>query len=93
MLRRAVIATTLAVAAALPAAAPAYPPITCGRISVKGHSYVVRTHGPNCGFAIKWARNFIAHHRAPKGYKCRGYGAAAPANCIHSKQKYFSATK
>ena len=93
MLRRAVTLASLTLAAALPAAAPAYPPITCGRTTVKGHTYVVRTHGPTCGFAIKWVRNFIAHHRAPKGYKCRAYGPAAPASCIHSKQKYFSATK
>jgi len=95
MLRRAALCSSLAVAVLLPAAAPAYPPITCGRTTVGGHAYVVRTHGPKCGFAIKWSRSYIAHHRAPTGFTCRAYGSGVPADCIRKGRKnmYFLATK
>ena len=91
----ALLLAVLAVAAvALPAAAPAYPPITCGRTTVAGHAYVVRSHGPTCGFALRWARSFIGHHGGPKGYRCRAYGKSVPADCVsrRSKYSYFLAT-
>jgi hypothetical protein len=84
-----------AAAAAAPSAAPAYPPITCGRMTVSARTLIVRTHGPTCGFALRWTRSFIAHHSAPKGYRCRAYGAAVPADClnrVHTK-RYFLATQ
>ena len=94
-MRRTLIAAALVLAAALPAAAPAYPPITCGRTTVKGQSYIVRTHGPSCSKAISWARTFITRHRAPTGYTCKAYGAAVPAQCVRKghKNTYFGATK
>lgn len=79
----------LALALVAPAAAPAYPPITCGRTTVKGHVMIVRTHGPSCSFAVRWVRAFVAHHAHPRGYRCRAYGAALPADCIASKRRYF----
>ena len=95
MLRRTVIAASLALVALLPAVAPAYPPITCGRTTVNHKTYIVRSHGPSCSNAIKWARTFIKSHRSPKGFTCRAYGAAVPAQCVRKGRKntYFSATK
>ena len=95
MLRRTVITGSLVLAVLLPAAAPAYPPVTCGRITVKGTSYVVRSHGPACGKAISWSRTFITRHRAPTGFRCRSYGASVPVSCVRKGKKntYFSATK
>jgi hypothetical protein len=95
MARRAIVALVLAAAAAVPAAAPAYPPITCGRISVSGVHYVVRTHGPKCAKAIGWSRTFIVKHRSPDGFRCRDYGDSAPAVCVRigKKNTYFNATK
>lgn len=95
MPRRLLVALPLAAAVLLPAAAPAYPPITCGRTTVRGHTYVVRTHGPTCSFAIKWSRSYIARHRGPAGFSCRAYGASVPADCIRKGKKnaYFLATK
>lgn len=96
MTRRAlVVGVLLAAALALPAAVPAYPPITCGRTTIHGTVYVVRTHGPKCGFATKWVRTFAIHQRSPKGFRCRAYGAAVPANCINRKHRtsYFQATE
>jgi hypothetical protein len=95
MLRRLPAVALLALVLGLPAAAPAYPPITCGRTTVAGHAYVVRTHGPNCSKAIPWARAFIARHRSPRGFRCRAYGASVPAQCVRTGRKntYFFATK
>lgn len=89
---------TAALAAAallLPAAAPAYPPITCGRTTVKSTAYVVRTHGPTCTKAIGWARTFMLKKRSPTGYRCKAYGADAPAVCIRKghRNTYLNATK
>lgn len=95
MLRRLPAAALLAVGLGLPAAAPAYPPITCGRTTVAHHAYVVRSHGPACDKAIRWVRTFVVHHRSPKGYRCRAYGAAVPAQCLRKGHRtiYFLATK
>jgi hypothetical protein len=92
---RATLAILLLAAVALPAAAPAYPPITCGRTTVSGKAYVVRTHGPSCAKAIPWVRRFILHHRSPTGFRCRAYGASVPAQCVRKghKNTYFFATK
>jgi hypothetical protein len=94
-LRRSLIAAALALVVLLPTAAPAYPPITCGRTTVGGKTYIVRSHGPKCADAIRWSRRFIARHKAPKGFTCRAYGAAVPASCVRKGKKntYFSATK
>jgi len=91
ILRSILLAAIAAVALAFAAAAPAYPPITCGQISVSGKRLVVRTHGPNCGFAERWVKEFIAHHTKPKGFTCRSYGKYVPADCKASKNRYFLA--
>jgi hypothetical protein len=89
-----IVAVVLAGLAA-PAAAPAYPPITCGRTTVAGAAYIVRTHGPTCGKAIAWSRAFMLHRRAPKGFKCRAYGSDVPVHCTRTGRKntYFFATR
>jgi hypothetical protein len=81
------LGTVLAAAAA----APAYPPITCGRESVRGKAYVVHTHGPNCSYATHWVREFLVHRRGPSGWKCRGYGAQVPVDCQAGRKRYFFA--
>jgi len=94
MRRRLALAAVLG-AVLLPAAAPAYPPTTCGRTSVSGHAYIVRTHGPTCAFATKWVRQFMLHRKAPAHFSCKAYGAAVPAHCIRTGRKntWFNATK
>jgi hypothetical protein len=83
----------LAVAAlALPA--EAYPPITCGRMTVKATTLIIRTHGPTCTFAKRGAKDFILRKRSPKGWTCKAYGAALPAQCHHrrhTRSLYFTA--
>jgi hypothetical protein len=64
---------------AIPAAA--YPPHTCGRVTRNGKAYVVRTHGPTCGTAIRGVRTFLAHRRSISGFRCRSYAGAVPAYC------------
>ena len=94
-MRRPVLLVVLVVGALLvPAVAPAYPPITCGRTKLNGRVYVVRTHGPSCPFARHWVRKFGRRHRAPKGFRCRSYGKPVPVNCINRKHRtsYFQAT-
>jgi hypothetical protein len=73
---------------ALPTGAPAYPPITCGRMTVAGGTYVVRTHGPTCAFAERWLRTFLTRHRGPDGYRCRAYGTDVPAYCKSTRHRY-----
>jgi hypothetical protein len=92
---RALGLAVLLAALALAAPAPAYPPITCGRTTVAGHAYIVRTHGPKCGFAVKWARAFMARRQSPAGYRCKAYGPDVPAQCLRSGRKstYFFATR
>ena len=85
--------TVLALAAAacalaLPAAATGYPPITCGRITVGATTYVVRSHGPTCGFAERGVRTFLRNRRSPDGYRCRAYGTATPAYCKNTHHRY-----
>lgn len=80
-----------ALLAAAPAGAPAYPPITCGRVAVSGHGYIVRTHGPSCGFAKHWVKVFIKYHHGPRGYKCRAYGSTVPAYCRGTHRRYLLA--
>ncbi|MFL5846607.1 MAG: hypothetical protein ACJ762_18135 [Solirubrobacteraceae bacterium] len=95
-MRRVLLILTAGALLALAAApAPAYPPITCGKTSVRGTAYVVRTHGPNCTKAIGWTRTFMLKGRSPAGWRCKAYGADAPAVCIrnHHKNTYFNATK
>jgi len=86
------------VVAAVVAAAPvfAYPAITCGRISVAGQTYIVKSHGPSCPFAIKGLKTFMAHKTSPRLYKCRRYGPNIPAYCVGTgkySKRYFFATK
>jgi hypothetical protein len=92
-IRHVLAAAVVLAALVLPVAAPAYPPITCGRTTISGKTYIVRTHGPNCTFATKWVRAFVQHRHKPKGYSCRAYGTGVPADCIKNKKTYFLATK
>ena len=95
MARRLVLLLCLAALLAPVAAAPAYPPVTCGRVTVGGAAFVVRSHGPSCAKALSWARGYIAKRRTPAGYHCRAYGADVPAVCVRTghKNTYFNATR
>jgi hypothetical protein len=75
-----------AVLAAVPAAA--YPPRTCGRVTQQGKAYVVRTHGPSCGTALRGVRTFLAHHRSISGFRCRSYAGSVPAYCKDRTHKF-----
>jgi hypothetical protein len=92
-------AAIAAVAVAAAVAAPtvsAYPAITCGRISVGGQTYIVKSHGPSCSFAIHGLREYMAHKTSPRLYKCRRYGANIPAYCLGTgkySKRYFFLTK
>lgn len=77
--------------ALLPTAAPAYPPITCGRVAVAGTTYIFRTHGPTCRYATHWLKVYIVYKHGPKGYACRAYGADIPAYCRGTHRRYFFA--
>jgi hypothetical protein len=70
------------------ASAVAYPPITCGRVTINSHRYVVKTHGPSCTTAIHGVKGFVLHHTSPRFYKCRSYGGDIPAYCIGAVEKY-----
>ena len=71
--------------------APAYPPITCGKVAVSGTTYVFRTHGPTCRYATHWLKVYIKYHHGPSGYSCRAYGASVPAYCRGTHRRYFFA--
>jgi hypothetical protein len=85
------------IAAAAKSSSLRYPPITCGRITVKSTRYVVKTHGPSCTTAIRGVKGFMATHTSPRFYKCRSYGGDIPAYCIGAiekyKRRYFFANK
>ena len=85
------VALAAGVLALLPAAAPAYPPITCGRVSLDGSTYVFRTHGPTCRYATHWLKVYLRYHHGPKGYTCRAYGASVPGYCRGTHRRYFFA--
>ena len=92
----ALIAALVMTAIVAPAPASAYPPITCGRISVGGQRYIVKSHGPSCPVAIAGVKAFMARKTSPRLYKCRRYGASIPAYCIGTgkySKRYFFATK
>ena len=84
-------------ASAARATRPALPPITCGRITVSGVRYIVRSHGPSCTTAIRGVKQFMAHRTSPRFYKCKRYGGDIPAYCIGAtpkyKRRYFFASK
>jgi hypothetical protein len=84
---RVALATAL-LTAVLAGSAAAYPPITCGRVTVGGHRYVVKTHGPSCTTAIRGVKGFIVHHASPRFYRCKSYGGDIPAYCIGAIEKY-----
>jgi plastocyanin len=77
--------------------APAYPPITCGRVTISGTRYVVRSHGPSCTTAIRGVKGFIVHRTSPRFYRCKRYGGDVPAYCTGAiakyKNRYFFANK
>ena len=75
-----------AVLVAVPAAA--FPPHTCGRVTYAGTAYIVRTHGPSCGTALRGVRTFLAHRRSITGFRCRSYGDAVPAYCKNRTHKF-----
>ncbi len=92
MRRALLLAAVLGLLAALPA--DAYPPKTCGRITVKEQVLIVRTHGPTCANAKRGVRDYLERRRAPKGWTCRAYGEALPVHCNHrryKKSRYFNA--
>ena len=87
-------AAALALAAAATAAAA--PPITCGRMSYGSVSYVVKSHGSSCPFAMRSLKAFMAHRTSPRLFECRRYGANIPAYCVGTarySRRYFFATK
>jgi hypothetical protein len=94
-MRAALVAALLTAATA--STALAYPPITCGRITVGGTRYVIRTHGPSCTTAIRGVKGFMAHRTSPRFFKCKRYGGDVPAYCVGSlpkyKRRYFFANK
>jgi hypothetical protein len=96
-MRALLVAALVAAACVFATAATAYPPITCGRITVKSTRYVVKTHGPSCTTAIKGVKNWMAQHKSPRYFKCKTYGGDIPAYCIGSvpkyKKRYFFANK
>jgi hypothetical protein len=94
MTRRTVALGIVGLALALACPAAAYPPVTCGRFTYAGASYVVHSHGPNCGFANRWSKAFIAHRRKPRHFSCRGYGSSLPVYCkdAHRRYQYFFAS-
>lgn len=84
-------AGALALVLHAPTPAPAYPPITCGKVTVAGAVYVIRTHGPKCRFAKHWLKVYIGYQHGPTGYTCRAYGQSVPAYCRGTHRRYFFA--
>jgi hypothetical protein len=72
----------------LAATAVAYPPITCGRVTINSKRYLVKTHGPSCTTAIRGVKGFILHRTSPRFYKCKAYGGSIPAYCVGAIDKY-----
>jgi hypothetical protein len=86
---RPLLACVLAACALAAVPAGAYPPHTCGRVSHEGKAFVVRTHGPTCGTALRGVRTFLAHHRSLKGFRCRAYaGGDVPAYCLNRAHRF-----
>jgi hypothetical protein len=89
--RAAILAVACTALLAAAPTAPAYPPITCGRVTLDGTTYVFRTHGPTCRYATHWLKTYIKYHHGPTGYTCRAYGTAVPAYCRGTHRRYFFA--
>jgi hypothetical protein len=64
----ALLATTLPAAATVP-------PTDCGRTTVKGKRYEIKTHLVSCKRGKPWARSYLRSGAKPKGYSCRNYSA------------------
>jgi hypothetical protein len=61
-------------ALALPAFATV-PPNNCGRTTVKGQRYEIKTHQVTCKRGKPMARTYLRSGRRPKGWSCRNYSA------------------
>jgi hypothetical protein len=74
-----------------------YPPITCGRQTIKGKRWVIKTHGPSCTTAINGVKGFMSRRTSPRFFKCKSYGGDIPAYCVGAvakyKKRYFFASK
>lgn len=88
MTRRTIALGLVGLALVVAGPAAAYPPVTCGRVTAAGSTYVVHSHGPTCGFANRWSKVFIESRRRPKHFSCRNYGASLPVYCKHAHRRF-----
>ena len=82
--------------AAVTTTAVAAPPITCGRITMKGKRYVVKSHKASCTTAINGVKRWVYRHSSPRFYACKTIGGDIPAYCKGTgkyKRRYFFASK
>ena len=69
-----VLAAAVAAVLSLPASATV-PPNNCGRTTVKGQRYEIKTHQVTCKRGKPMARSYLRSGRRPKGWSCRNYSA------------------
>ena len=69
----------LALAVALPAAAPAIvPPKDCGTIEVRSKTHRIKADGVTCRFAKRGAKRYLRDGTRPgTGWKCRRYARSS----------------
>jgi hypothetical protein len=74
--------------------AVAYPPYTCGTVTQDAKNYVVRSHGPTCGFALNGTRRYLRTHRSPPGFRCTTFSGSVSLDCVsrRSRYRYFLAS-
>ena len=62
------------------------PPKECGVIKVGSHKYDIKSDQiPSCRTSKTYARNLIAHHTRPKGYKCTHFsGSSLIWKCVNT---------
>jgi hypothetical protein len=67
-----VLAAVVAVGLAAPAGATTSPRV-CGKVTIKGQEYLIKTHLLTCSKGKPYATTYLKRHRRPKGWKCTDY--------------------
>ena len=64
-----------AVLALAPAATAIVPPRNCGKITVEGKRYQIKSDQLRCRRAKRYSRRYLASGDRPSGYRCTNYSA------------------
>ena len=66
-------------------------PRTCGKIEVRGKSYLVKAHIVGCRKARRWSSRYLRTGARPSGWRCRRYpGSSIPFVCSRAGKDFYA---